>query len=104
MDASDANTLAQTSIPPGSNWEHADVAGGLMAFIGGLFQGIGITETFFAGREQKEELYTFIREQGKSTRAETELATDAVHNTIHGDPSDDDHYNFDDLSDEHYSN
>ena len=66
----EANTLlSQTETKPFTNWEHADVAGGMMAFIGGLFQGIGITQTFFAGREQKEDLYKTIKEANQEQAA-----------------------------------
>lgn len=39
-----------------------------MSFIGGIFQGIGITQTFFAGREQKAELFDYIKSQNADTR------------------------------------
>ena len=41
---------------------HADWAGLVMSAIGGTFQGIGIADTFLAGREQKQAVESMVRD------------------------------------------
>ena len=41
---------------------HADHAAWAMAAIAGIFQGIGLADSFFAGRNQKSEVETMVRE------------------------------------------
>lgn len=41
---------------------HADHAALAMAAIAGIFQGIGLADSFFAGRNQKSEVETMVRE------------------------------------------
>ena len=60
IDQTPASTLPQSSASA-EEWEHADVAGILMGFIGGIFQGMGLSDTFGQGRDQKENLFTTIK-------------------------------------------
>ena len=70
------STLAQT-VTSAEDFEHADVAGIMMGFIGGIFQGMSLSDTFGQGRAQKENLFTTIQQGNKNTRETIDAAVRA---------------------------
>ena len=65
---SETTSLAQTKdIFNFKWWESPDMAGVAMALIGGIFQGFGIADQFMAGREQKDDILTAVKEENNET-------------------------------------